>query len=334
MIAVDRWPLACGAMAASALASWRAIAYARRRRMLDLPGPRRNHACATPRGGGIAPVAVIVLAGVCVARAHHDPALASCAAALAAVAAIGWVDDHRPLAAGWRLLVHVAAAIGAWIALVGVPHTVAACGVAMLGVFVIAGLTNAWNFMDGIDGLATSQAAGVLALPLLAGWLAGGWQLWCMLAVAALIGFFPYNAPRARIFLGDVGSGALGFLVAVVLLRVTMTGSLAFPLVLLPISAFVIDAGLTLAMRMARGRRWWHPHREHLYQWLVRRRRPHATVAMAYAGWTVLASLIAAAIDTQPPAVRWAVTFGVLSSGALTWIGLRRRIWIVHRAIR
>lgn len=321
---------------ASALATRAAIAYARRRRMLDQPGPRRAHQQATPRGGGIAPVALIVLAGGALALTgeHFDPAMLACVAALAAVAGIGWVDDHRPLPATPRLVVHVLAAAVAWHVLVGVPGTLAGFALAALGVLVVAGMTNAWNFMDGIDGLASSQAMWVLALPLLAGWLGGDWPLWCLLALAALAGFLPFNAPRARIFLGDVGSGALGFLVAIVLLQAVVQGHLDAPLALLPVSAFAVDAGLTLATRMLRGRRWWRPHRDHLYQWLVRHRHRHAVVAGAYTVWTVLASAMAVLANAQAGAVRWAVTFAVLSSGALAWFGLRRWLWIAQRARR
>lgn len=328
--------LAATASAASAGATWAALAYARRRRMIDHPGARRVHRRATPRGGGIAPVAVIVAGGVCQVFASRgaDGALAACLGALALVAAIGWCDDHRPLSPLLRLLVHLLAAALAWLALGGVPRTLGEGGAAALGIVAIAGLTNAWNFMDGIDGLATSQAAAVLALLLVTGWAGGAWQGWGLLALFALLGFLPFNAPHARIFLGDVGSGALGFLIAVMLLHVVGTGHLAWPLALLPPSAFLIDAGLTLVTRMASGKPWWRAHREHLYQWLVRQRRAHAVVAAAYAAWTVLACAVAVFADGRPAPVRWALTLLVLSSGALAWFALRRRVWTVHRRRR
>jgi UDP-N-acetylmuramyl pentapeptide phosphotransferase/UDP-N-acetylglucosamine-1-phosphate transferase len=149
-------------------------------------------------------------------------------------------------------------------------------------------LVNVWNFMDGIDGLAASQAILVAA-----GWAWLAWPgppAWLLLALAAAgLGFLPFNLPRARIFLGDVGSGALGYLLAVGLLWLP-AGALAWPwLAWLPLSAFLVDAALTLASRILRGEQWWAPHLQHAYQrWTIRIDR-HATVTFAYALWTACA---------------------------------------------
>jgi UDP-N-acetylmuramyl pentapeptide phosphotransferase/UDP-N-acetylglucosamine-1-phosphate transferase len=202
------------------------------------------------------------------------------------VAGVGLTDDHRPLSPWLRLAVHALAAlslaVGAWLS----------TGNAWLGVgaFLLAMvLTNVWNFMDGIDGLAGTQALLVAAaVACLA--VTGSVLHWLALALlAAIAGFIPFNFPKARIFLGDVGSGALGFTLAMLIVAAVGQGPLPWWLWSLPLSAFVIDAGLTLLGRLARGEAWWRPHTLHAYQGWARRLHGHGRVTLAYATWTMLA---------------------------------------------
>ncbi|MFP7725609.1 MraY family glycosyltransferase [Lysobacter sp. D1-1-M9] len=272
--------------AMSVVGTWLARRYALQRRLLDQPGERRSHTVATPRGGGIAIAASVLVAAVALAARFPGQRLllGAFAVGLALVATIGWLDDHRPLSPWWRLLAHVAAA-GIFAAALVVSGAGIGTGVFALAAIVI--LTNVWNFMDGIDGLATSQAAIVassLAFVADGIWAAVGWAL-----VAACAGFLPFNFPRARIFLGDVGSGALGFVVAALLSVAWFTVqattqapvSAASLLLLLPLAPFLIDAGLTLLRRVARGERWWMPHTQHAYQ-VWARRKGHCIVTVAY----------------------------------------------------
>ena len=303
------------------------------RELLDHPGRRRSHALATPRGGGIGPVATILVGGALLALIYpaHASVLGACLCGLMAVAAIGWLDDHRPLPAWLRLLVQILAAVVAALALLGVPDSRMQTLWLVIAVGWIVGLTNAWNFMDGIDGLATTQTVlvtlCVFAGALLHGWLEPIWSGFAVIAAGASLGFLPFNFPRARIFLGDVGSGAFGFIVACLLLRAIVSGGMAWPLVLLPVSAFLIDAGLTLAMRMVQGRPWWRPHREHLYQWLVRSGISHANTTLAYAAWT-LASCLATLALADLGALRSAgIAVAALLSAALLWSWARKRLW-------
>lgn len=277
------WCLLFAAIAAAG--TWMARRYALSRALLDHPGERRAHQVATPRGGGIAIVlAMLVACIVLLARAGAAwPVLATFALGLLAVAAVGWIDDHRPLSARLRLAVHALAA-GAFALGLGVATT--QWQWALLAWLAIVALVNIWNFMDGIDALAASQAALVAAvvgaaLPGLAGALA--WAL-----AAACLGFLPFNLPRARIFLGDVGSGALGYALGALLVLAAMALPSRSLLWLLPPSAFLVDAGLTLARRVLRGERWWTAHSQHAYQsWA--RRVGHGRVALAYAAWTAAA---------------------------------------------
>lgn len=275
-----------------------AIRYAQARALLDQPGERRSHHVATPRGGGIAIVAAIVLVGsVLLWRQPGEGAQAATLmpflGGLTLVAAIGWLDDHRPLPAVARLLVHVAAAATFAMA---VWSATAHPGLVLLAFLAPLVLTNVWNFMDGINGIAATQAVVVAGFLSLA--LTGVWLTLALVTVAATWAFVPFNFPRAKVFMGDVGSGALGFalgaLLAVAAWRVieaAPSGSSAM-LLALPFSAFLVDTTLTLTRRMLRGERWWAPHTQHAYQGAARR-LGHGRVTMAFLGWTLVACAVA-----------------------------------------
>lgn len=307
--------------------------YALSRQLLDMPGHRRSHRMATPRGGGIAPFAATLTGGALLVSMHPQArALGFCLVATTAVAVIGWLDDHRPLSGALRLSVHAVAALTAALAVLGTPATATQAMLLALSVCWIVSLVNAWNFMDGIDGLATTQAVlvavCVFAGGLLYAWLDSAWSGFALVFAGALLGFLPFNYPRARIFLGDVGSGALGFVIACLLLRAVASGGMPWPLALLPVSAFLVDSGLTLAKRVVQSRAWWRPHREHLYQWLVRSGITHAKATMAYALWTLASCLIVLAFGTLTARRSAGISVAALLSTVLLWIGARKRLWI------
>jgi Fuc2NAc and GlcNAc transferase len=302
-------PAAIAAAAAlSAALCAAAIGYARRRGLLDLPGRRRSHAVPTPRGGGIGIVVAMLAFALAPAAVGGDAMAATLAAALAAVAAVGWWDDHRPLSARLRLAVHLGAASAVAIGVLGAPSGPVAAMALALAVLAIAWSINLHNFIDGINGLLGLQALAVLAI--LAGLAARAGQgelaLWCAVGAAACAGFLPFNLPRARIFLGDVGSGALGLLLGALALLAWRRGLLDAGALLMLLSACAVDATATLLSRMARGRRWWRPHREHLYQWLVRGGASHARVALLYLGWTAGVVPLLLLVREPVAASRWA----------------------------
>ena len=135
--------------------------------------------------------------------------------------------------------------------------------------------------------LAASQA--LLCGVGLACLLGGGWQLAAIALAAACLGFLPFNRPPARIFLGDVGSGALGYAIAALLAGgVAMLPATVWPLLLLPPMAMLGDSGMTLGWRVTTGQRWWEPHVQHLFQ-RSSRRWGHGRVTTAYAVWTCVA---------------------------------------------
>ena len=306
-----------------AIGTWLARGYAVQRDLLDHPGERRSHDAVTPRGGGIA--IVVALLAATLALALRDPSsvvlLAGFATGLLLVAGIGWWDDHRPLPAWSRLAVHAVAAAVMSIAVLGAfgePWLAVAAFVAALA------LVNVWNFMDGINGLAASQAALVAAG--YAGLMSGSLWGWLGVAfVAACAGFLPFNFPRARIFLGDVGSGALGFAVAAFAVVAVGRDGIEWPLALMPLSAFLTDAGWTLLRRVWRREPWWTAHTQHAYQAWARRLGRHTPVTLAYAAWTSTAIGLVILLHSPDSFFMWAVVLSWYTSCAFFWWCLQRR---------
>lgn len=304
-----------------AVGAWTAYGYARRRALLDHPGERRSHAVPTPRGGGAAIAAALLVATAWLAwrMPGQGLLLGGFGVGLALVSLVGWIDDHRPLSAWTRLAVHVVAggvfALGIWVQSGQGLGALVAFGATVV-------LVNAWNFMDGIDGLASTQAILVaLVLALLAGPV--GVALGIAL-VASTLGFLPWNFPRARLFLGDVGSGTLGFAIGGLVAMAAMAGPRALALALFPLSAFMVDTGLTLCRRMVAGERWWQAHVSHAFQHAARR-YGHVPVTLAFAAWT--SAMVAVAWICRDMAVTTLTISLLLSyaSGSVAWWWLRRR---------
>ena len=316
--------------ACAAAGAWFVRRYALRRGLLDHPGERRSHRVPTPRGGGVGIVGVwlLVLALSCARWPGHMPSLLAIMAGTSLVAGIGWIDDHRALSPWSRLAVHAIAALLLGWAIWRAGGSTMDSALAFAAALV---LVNVWNFMDGIDGLAASQAAIAAATYtltaddpvtiIIAGALA-----------AACCGFLPLNFPKARIFLGDVGSGALGYALATLLALVAIgdgSGFAAWPALLIPLSAFLIDASLTLFRRMLRGDRWWTAHVEHAYQQLAFRIGAHWPVTLAYAAWSCLGVLILVIASRMmvmegSVAINIAIAVGWGLTGALVWAWIAR----------
>ena len=322
-----------GPMAAGAAMTWAALRYARRRGLLDQPGERRSHAVATPRGGGIS-ITIVLLAAL-LAMGWWFPALRlvlqAGALGLVLVATVGWIDDHRPLSAKVRLLAHAISAAMLAAALLVEGHGVLPAAIAFAAVLV---LVNVWNFMDGINGLAASQGAiAALAYAALAQAGSPAWTL-ALVVAGACCGFLPFNFPRARIFLGDVGSGTLGHGLALLLVLVLVipvagdgTPASAWPLLVLPLATFLVDASLTLGRRMLRGEAWWQPHVQHAYQVWSRRLGRHAPVTLAYAGWSAAGAAVMLGVNMTHG------TFIIAPAAALGWCLVSAAGWWVLQRV-
>jgi len=297
--------------------TWLARRYALRRRLVDLPGDRRSHTVPTPRGGGIAIVAamLVALAWALAGGAAHARFLLAVGAGLVLIAGIGWIDDHRPLPPWPRLVVQgIAAAALAW----GLAVEGGSLAGSLTGFIAAMALVNVWNFMDGTDGIATTQA--IIAGLAYAVFAWGAPSAWLGLGlVAGGLGFLPFNFPKARIFLGDVGSGALGYALAASAAWIAQGDWPHAPLLLLPLSAFLADASLTLAARAAAGQRWWTPHAEHAYQFWARRLQSHQPVAFSYAGWTLMAVLIMFGARNEAGAFIMSIVTAVFVAASAVW---------------
>jgi UDP-N-acetylmuramyl pentapeptide phosphotransferase/UDP-N-acetylglucosamine-1-phosphate transferase len=247
------------------------------REILDRPNERSSHRVATPRGGGIAVIGSIVLAWVVLTRAELvPPGVFGIALGAVLLAAVSWLDDLRGLSPVVRLLAQAAAvAIGVFV----LPGPQNASHLAMIGLLWIWWI-NLFNFMDGVDGLAGSEAAAIGAgLLLFASVGAGADPALRALAApvaGAAIGFLVWNWSPARIFLGDVGSVPLGYVLGFLLLDLAARGRWKIALIL-PLY-FLADATITLARRLVRGERVWQAHREHFYQQAVSRGLGHIAV--------------------------------------------------------
>jgi UDP-N-acetylmuramyl pentapeptide phosphotransferase/UDP-N-acetylglucosamine-1-phosphate transferase len=270
--------------------------------VIDVPNNRSSHSAPTPRGGGIAClVGVSVAFGMAYAADLAAPWLAVVAAL--GLGVVGFADDRASLPPMPRLAAQVAAG-----ALMG--------SAAGDGLLVVAGMVitpvvvNVVNFMDGINGITGLTAAVWGATAWLAGLAAGAETLWVLGAATAgaAVGFLPWNAPTARLFLGDVGSYLFGGLIAAGI--IVGVANDASPFVLgAPLALYLADTGTVLARRASRGESLTEAHREHTYQRLTFRGRfSHLTVAILVAS---LAAIIAAAWGLTSPAMASALTLAV-----------------------
>jgi Fuc2NAc and GlcNAc transferase len=307
------WYAALIALLTALPGTWLLIHYAPQLQLIDKPNARSSHQSPTPRGGGLAIVTSILLAALFATtpatHAWWPPLLAALPIAL-----LGLLDDRYGMPAAVRLAVQLvsAAAFMLWVddARNGAVATVAL----VIAIPGIAWASNLFNFMDGIDGIAGAQA---LFLGLAGGWLLlpGNPTLAALLWItaAASSGFLVWNWSPARIFMGDVGSAFLGFLIAAVAAATIVAGELSLPVWLILWSVFLADSGVTLARRVLRGERWWIAHRSHAYQQLSRKLNSHARASAACAAVNLLVALPAAWLARAYPAAGWVIAGAVLA---------------------
>ncbi|MFP3937579.1 MAG: glycosyltransferase family 4 protein [Phycisphaerae bacterium] len=249
--------------------------------LIDIPGQRSSHTNPTPRTGGVA-IIFGILIGVASAFRPSVPFLWA-AGVGGLVAGISFVDDMVNISAGPRFLVHILVA-GLTIGLIGlIPDGFGLpiytgridlpewLGFLLATMFVV-GFVNAYNFMDGINGLAASQGvwAGVtISIMLL--FAGSGNSIYTAGALGgACLGFLPHNFPRAKIFMGDIGATVLGFGLAMLVLIGAARSSISWIAFVIPLSLFIWDPLFTVMKRIFQGHNPLRPHREFHFHLLVR----------------------------------------------------------------
>ncbi|NQV79082.1 MAG: glycosyltransferase family 4 protein [Alphaproteobacteria bacterium] len=310
------------------------------RAILDHPNDRSSHAVPTPVGGGLVIIGVIAVEWLIVwalSALENDaqftypiPLLIGVTLVLGAVS---WRDDRRPLSPVLRLLVQAVAVLIGVAALSAhgrifqavLPYGLDIVVTAWVWLWVI----NLTNFMDGIDGITGVEGGSVgVGVALLAPLAAAAGltldlvpqdnlALYALVLAAALAGFTWWNWQPARIFLGDVGSVPLGFLLGWMLLELAGSGLWAAAL-LLPLY-YLMDATLTLLHRIARRERLMEAHRRHFYQRAARRLGSHARVSTVILALNVVLIALAYASARQPEIQGALLALGVVLTAAVLW---------------
>jgi len=264
---------------------------ARARAWLDHPNLRSSHEIPTPLGGGVG----IVAAFLALWFWQQYPAFNSqefrAIVAVLALALVGLLDDFYRLGIRLRLLLQVMAVGSLWPFLTGLPPLMLPFALSLHGGVLAAllsvailWLVNLYNFMDGIDALAATEAIFVSCAISVLAILAGLPMLdsKALYLGAAVAGFLFFNLPPARIFMGDVGSYFLGFTISIIGLQEISQGRLGYWSLPILLGTFVADATTTLFGRFLSGAVWYHPHCSHAYQLLVRRWQNHGLVVLLY----------------------------------------------------
>lgn len=291
--------------------------YAVRTTLVDVPEERSSHSKVTPLGGGLAIVTVLLC--VLLLTLWLWPSewriLSTILVSLIVMAGLGWADDRRGLSVYTRLSVQ--AAVGVFVVLsvgsidkldvVGLQINLSGASV-ILSVLWFVWLTNLYNFMDGIDGLAAVQAV-------IAGGTMGYWfseigsqplSLFGYTVMGASFGFLFWNWAPAKIFMGDVGSLALGATLAALSVVGMSHGRISWSAFLILLALFLADATATLLRRMLNKEKWWEAHRSHFYQRAVQCGWSHGHVAaVALVSGILLAGLATLEMLRYPPREVW-----------------------------
>jgi Fuc2NAc and GlcNAc transferase len=274
--------------------------YALAASLIDIPNARSSHQLPTPRGGGLSMVIVFLLGLLslfCLDLVTVS-ALWAFLGAGSIVAITGFLDDHGHIAARWRLLVHFSAASWGLYCLGGLPVLIlpvpgfelVALDLGWLGqllaVLYLVWVLNLYNFMDGIDGLASIEAItvslGAALLYVLQTEVSALWIAPVLLAVT-VCGFLVWNFPPAKIFMGDAGSGFLGIVLGLLSIQAAWLDSSFLWSWLILLAVFITDATWTLFRRLLRGDKVYQAHCSHGYQYAARYYQSHKKVSLAVA---------------------------------------------------
>lgn len=247
--------------------------YSLKNNFLDRPNERSSHTVPTPRGGGLSIVVIFLIAISFVDSLPTDIFMVLMGSGVV-IAIIGFWDDHDHVPAKWRLLAHFVASFWVLYWLGGIPEfqfldfslDPGWFGIGVVA-FVLVWLLNLFNFMDGIDGIAASEAIFVSSAGAFFCWLMGADNISIILLIlsASTAGFLALNWPPAKIFMGDVGSSFLGLIIGVIAYASILEGASVWIWLIL-LAVFLVDSGVTLLRRILNGEKWHEAHCSHAYQ--------------------------------------------------------------------
>jgi Fuc2NAc and GlcNAc transferase len=253
----------------------------------------------TPRGGGVAIVLsfAAILATLSAMRLLPLPMLSGLLLSSLLVAVVGFMDDRAALPARWRFAAHTAASVWSlWlmngippVPIFGAPVDLGWFGLALAAAYLVW-MVNLCNFMDGIDGIASVEAIIVALGGALVWWLATGTPLWLLPVIfaACVAGFLVWNYPPAKIFMGDAGSGFIGFVLGFFSLWTAQQATQVFWCWFILLGCFMVDATTTLVRRVRRGEKFHEAHRSHAYQYASRKYGSHGLVSLTVGAINVL----------------------------------------------
>jgi UDP-GlcNAc:undecaprenyl-phosphate GlcNAc-1-phosphate transferase len=274
-----------------------AIGVLRRTGVVDIPNARSSHSRVTVRGAGIGVALASVLTGSVMLFVDDVPTRQMLALAVgsAAFAVLGLVDDVRSgIPARWRLVAQVVLAAAMSIGLLANLDPVAWFVIAIPAASVwIVAYVNAFNFMDGINGISGISAVVAGAADAAMGLVLDDLLLVVAGAVVAgaVLGFLPFNFPRARAFLGDVGSYFLGAWLAAVAILVVRAGGAPWSAIA-PLSLYLADTGWAIICRARRGENLLAAHRSHVYQRLASGSTAHSATSIVIGTLTMVLSAL------------------------------------------
>lgn len=313
--------------------------WAVRRDALVLPSDRCSHSIPTPHGGGIAIAAISIILGVLFSMLDWvpDSSMVAFMCLGFAMLALGVWDDFGDVSAKLRLCAHfIIVAIGMWsipnlpvFSLFGmqIDSSVAFLLWPVLAVCWVW-LINLFNFMDGIDGLAAVQALLLFGGMALNFWYLGygQWAWICLFLLGAVLGFTILNWPPAKIFMGDGGSGFLGFIIGFMMLLSAAQTKVSMWSWIILLTLFIADATTTLIVRLLTRQNVLQAHRLHAYQKLTQRVGRHAPVTLGY-GAVMLAVLLPVSVLANKFPYSGPVLFAglfTLAAGFAFWLGAGR----------
>jgi len=326
----------CFAFLLCVFLTWGVRVYASRKMILDIPNERSSHKTPIPRGGGIAIILTFFLSLIWLYLIGYVESnlLLALIGGGSVLAVVGYYDDVYSLNARWRILFHLCTAVWSLYWLGGFPLLdigflklhLPWLGPALAIISIVACI-NFYNFMDGIDGLAGSEGIFIGLTSGAALWWIGETHLALVLWLLtfSIMGFTVWNWQPAKIFLGDVGSGFLGYTFATLGLYSVNKQFLPPTFWWIILAVFICDALFTLVQRIYQGKKWHQAHREHAYQHLIAcgAEHQHVTLGILLFNCALLLPTAFAALS-WPKQSLW-LMLGITMCLWLTWRWIKTR---------